>query len=302
MADFSPVPRNGVLTKVGFGVEVTAGTPVTPTLFVEAQSEEIVDGPQVENQQGMTGVRSNHEGSTFIATYASGGPFTANARSTILGAFLQYGLGAATGNATLTLPSLTAAVGKASSKTLTVAGCKVATLSLSSSGNAPLVINPTLAGLTASWADADTYAAEYPDLTESIITHSDISMTVDGDDLPIYEFGLEVDNAIDTENYTNSQYRQSLEEIDRMVNLSFTCPWNNDTRGILDAFISKVSQAIVVTLGTAKIITMSNVVYNGETPTMSGREAQRASFTGMAMITGALSAGSEGGEIVLSNP
>ena len=290
-------PVSGYGGRLGLGQETVADTPVNATTYYEFTSEDMVANPNIVDATGVTGLRSHHLNSAFLATLPGGGSFSPIARYTSFLELLEWAKGEADG----TLKSLTAHIDKVG-RGLRVSGCKVNELEVSSSANAHVEVNCSLVGRTPNLMTGGYLAANYPTMTEGILAHKHAAVTIGGGIgvLPVYELGFTIQNGLNEDEFTSSMYRNCVPEGDRSVPVTLTGPFNSDTDGFLDLMVAgtPASVTIVYTDKDANVITitMGNVLFTGNMPTIEDRGRVQFTIEGMAKSNNT----TEGSEIVIS--
>lgn len=259
---------------VGLGLEGDAGTPVTPTLFPAIQSETFSYDPSRQDFTGLNGTRSHHKQATADGNIVTAGGFVFNARKEYFDDILYWTLGG--GNATTptladaVLP-LTLEVDKVT-RVLTYGGCKITTLEMTSESNGPLVVTPTVVPMNVSDAAAGTGTSPTRTITDVLLMHHNLTLTVDAGTIYANSFGLTIDNLVEDDHFQNSQSRTAVPEGDRTVMGTVSMDWNVAnavTRGAWTKFLSGATASItaVYTDGT-NILTfvMANCHYTAGGP------------------------------------
>jgi hypothetical protein len=265
---------------VGLGLEGDAGVHANPTLWPEIQSETLGYDPSRQDFVGLSGTRSHHYQSVADGNIVTGGGFVFNARKQWFDDILFWAMGG--GNAGS--PSLAETV-----KPLTIQkhmdyagqaveylGCKITTLELASESNGPLVVTVTVVPMgvtTGVTADAATRT-----ISDPLMMHHHLTLTIDGGSVYCNSLGLTLDNAVEDDHFQNSQSRTAVPEGDRLVSGNIAIDWNAAnavTRGIWTKFLSGATASLAMAYndGTNTLtFTMAQVKYTaGGPPQADGR-------------------------------
>ena len=240
---------------VGAAPEVDAGVAVVPTLFFPITAESFNWNPNRQDVTGLNGSRSHHYQATAEGNIDGRGAFPFYARKQWLQHILYYVMGGGSSNApTLaeTIKSVTFEVDK-SVRVLTYAGCKIGTLELNSESNLPLVVNVNdILAMSIADAVAGTQTAPIRTITDNLMMHHGLTLTVDGGSVTCNSMNTVIENMLEDDHFQNSRSRTAIPEGDRIVRGSMVPDWsvaNAVTRGTWTKFVSGATASITAAYG-----------------------------------------------------
>lgn len=235
---------------VGCGLEGDAGVAVVPTLFPGITGEGFIRNPNRQDITGLNGTRSHHYQATAEGNIDARGSFVFPARKQWFSYVLYWAMGGGSSNApTLaeTAKTITCEVDKVV-RVLTYAGCKIGTLELTSESNNPLIVNVNdVIAMSVTDAVAGTATTPVRTITDNLIMHHGLTMTVDGGSVYCNSLNLTLSNALEDDHFQNSVSRTAVPEGDRLVTGELTVDWsiaNAVTRGMWTKFVSGATASI----------------------------------------------------------
>jgi len=240
----------GRVFTVGMSVEANAGVAVIPTQFPELISEGFMRNPNRQDITGLNGSRSHHSQATAEGNIDARGAFSMNARKQWLRHILYWTLGGGNENApTLaeTVKTFTAEV-DTSVRVLTYAGCKIGTLELTSESNNPLIVNVSdVIAMSVADAVAGTATSPTRTITNALMMHHALTLTVDGSAMYCNSYAMTINNALEDDHFQNSVSRVAIPEGDRIITGSVVADWsvlNAVTRGTWTKFVSGATASL----------------------------------------------------------
>lgn len=279
--------------------EVTHGVYAAPTRALEFNEESLaLDQPRIESGGRRTGGRVMRTNRTRINRKGVGGSSTHEVTTAGFGLLFEHALGAiatsqpdAGGAPTVYLH--TATVGALTGKSLTVQvgrpdiqgvvrpfsylGCKIASWELSCEVDGLLTFTPTWDGVDETTGEA-LVAATYP-AADDLFDFVGASLTIDGTAVPVRNFTLSGDNALNTERYfmrESSLKDEQLEAAKRAYTGTLEAEF--DALTLYDLFRNGDPVPVVATWEGAEIegglnsvvrVTLPAVQFDGDTPGVS---------------------------------
>lgn len=299
MAD--PV-MGGFQVRLGVKEEVTEGTAVTVDTLLEVVSGDIGLIEEGINTAGMTGTRSRYAARTRAGSRRVSGSVTLNPNAAEWALLLPWILGADASSTSYalaeTLQSFTATLKKdngTDGKVFTYNGCKVARAVITGEqGGSPISLQMDIEGRDETLGNAGTF----PSLTLNVATgpflfsDSTGAITIAGTAYAARRFVLTIDNALDTERFTNSLTRTALQPRDRIISLELTVPYGTATAAYPTAATLAAGVAVVITLtntvhAVSLAFSLPKVHFGRRSPVWNGREEMDLVLSGEARVSSA---------------
>lgn len=133
-------------------------------------------------------------------------------------------------------------------------------------------------------------SAPSPDTTTQPWMFFDGAFTIEGTARAVKQFSLTISNELDLGNYNNSQTRQHLTELDRIVSCSLTVPFSTDEADIYAADYDGAAATLVFTspvnANHIMTITLAALQIERESPTANGRGEIVLPLSGIARSSG----------------
>lgn len=281
---------SGLAGQVGIAEEVTYGTYVAPTRFLEFNDESLsLNRERIESRGIRAGRRVLHRWAPGVQR--AGGDLVIEASGAahailwkhILGAVNTTGAGPYTHTCTpgdLTGKSLTIQVGKpdigGTVRPHSYLGCKFATAELAATVNEYATL--TL-GVYASHEDTGQSlgVASYPAALSPFVFTTG-SVTLAGSAFEVREFSLSIDNGLATDRHfirgtTPERPKEPLERARRSISGTLTADFSDLTA--YNRYVNGTEAALVIdlTAGASNRITITmNVRFDGETPNVGGED------------------------------
>ena len=274
------------LSKMYFSPSGDASPVASPSECYEFISESIAARKTTLDTAGSVGTRSHKKERTRDGIIAVGGGFSFYPTPVDMRTWWPRILGAAetgagsSGNPYVyavaeTLPEFYA-VKDLGTKVLSYDGLKVNRATLSAGVGQMLMLDLELHGKTeTNGAAGSVSTAPSPDTTTQPWMFFEGVFTVEGTARAVKQFSLYVTNELDLGNYNNSQTRQHLTELDRVVGCSLTVPFSTDEADLYAADYDGAACTLVFTSTVNSnhimTITLAALQVERETPVASGR-------------------------------
>jgi hypothetical protein len=290
----------GLDGSIGFGVETTWGTAVTPTKFLPLNNESIKIRPK---RVASTGLRNGAAPMALSASYRTlwtdaGGQFNLDVTNKSMGLLFKSMLGtSATTNSGAvythtytmgtTIPAFTTQVGRASSdgtvNKFTYSGCKVADWELSLSTDAPLQLTATIDGKAETSATSGLTTPSYSDPLETFTFADSTVLTLDGATVAaVKKLTIKGANPLANERvYLVSAGTKAEQVVNGFRAVSGTLEADFTSKAALyDSFTAKTELTLASTLASTTIIASATpfsiafaipaLYLEGETPSITG--------------------------------
>ena len=241
----------GYQTITAFGLESTAGTPVSVTEYIETQAAN--PGIAIDRQDftGMHGTRSVTKDAQADGNKPYDPTFSFHARDNIVGNFLYWAMGGGNNTAPTIgedLPSFTTII-DSNTRKHQIAGCKVNTLTMSSATNEPLLFAAACFGMNYVDAVGNVTTPTYDDQASNpIYMHSGMTLTVDSSSvIDVHSLSCEFSNGLNGDHFANSATRTVVPEGKREIGLTLNLDWDSvpmTDRGVWTKFLSGATASI----------------------------------------------------------
>jgi hypothetical protein len=278
---------SGTLAKLGMG----AASPVTEFYdFLSeglALTEEIVDG------SGIVGSRSRPKERARQGIRRVTGSLNMQPSPVELNTLLPWVLGGVKDGATFeiplteTLPEKFITIDRVQ-KVFTYNGCKASRMTVRGAQGQPVQFTFDVEGKDETVAAAGSFPGTWAlDLTAGPYMFHEAVISVAGTPYNYREFELTLDNGLDGERFLNSQTRTEIMAHDRLVTVSLTGPYgdNSATYGLA---VLGVAVLITLTNGIYRLIfSMPAVQFPRQSPTVEGRSEIFLPLNGVARKSGA---------------
>lgn len=279
----------GIGAQYGMALEATPGTLVAPTRFMEFLNESIkLDQKKIYSKGLRAGRRVNTTGRWANGTRSVGGDVRFEVADRNFGLLLRLAMGAvATSGASapfthtfspgdLLDDSFTCQIGRPDIagvvQPFTYTGCKVNSFSLEAAVDAILQMTVSIVGMNESTAQA-LATASYPASTQ-LYTFAQGALTVGGAAVPVSSFRLNGGNNLAERRafLGSTSVRPPAENGWREFTGDFTAEFNGLTE--YNRFVNGTESALILTFtaGTSILRITANVLYDGDTPNVSGPE------------------------------
>lgn len=281
-------PTVGFAAKMGVAKETTPGTAVTPTVGIEFISETLTAKYAHVQPDGIRGHRGRDSENIAIGEIDVSGTIVMPLKTTLFQTFIPWILGGTTTlNVTAlaeSLPYFTVEIDRGA-KVFTYSGCKVNKATIRSQrGNQPATIELEIVAMKVAVGNSGsgtslTIALEQPYMHfQGVFTFAATARNVEG-------VVITIDNALNRDQYRNSQTRQLIPETDRIVTVEVDTPWTSDEADMLTLELEAgVGGTIVYTNAAGDALTWTFVCLQVPQmdPSVESREAPiplRTNFT-----------------------
>lgn len=304
--------RSGLAAQLGFGVETTVGTAVTPNRWTEFTSESLALTIERIESEGLRAGNRVMRSDRWVAGQRSvEGSFSLDMTAEnsgilfkhLLGAVSTTGAGPYTHECTLGDPyglGLTFEVGRPDNsgtvRAFTYSGCKLSEATFSNEVNGLLTGEFSVIGKDETTGSITS--ASYP-ASQELLSFTGASITVGGSSYNCTDISISVNTGLDAERYSlgSSTIREpiaaNMVEITAEVNAEFSSltEYNRVVNGTTAALVAKW-EGSVISGGTKRSIefNMPVVRFDGTTPNVDGPGIVTQPLTAKALYNGTDSA------------